>query len=88
MYGEYQLALQEAEEANNMILYLGGQYGPLEHNFLYSLALAANYKKVSPDLKKEYLKKIQENQKQLFILAESCPENFYHKYLLVDAELA
>ncbi|MBF3337526.1 AAA family ATPase [Leptospira borgpetersenii serovar Hardjo-bovis] len=88
MYGEYQLALQEAEEANKMILYLGGQYGPLEHNFLYSLALAANYKKVSPDLKKEYLKKIQENQKQLFILAESCPENFYHKYLLVDAELA
>ncbi|PJZ59107.1 protein kinase domain-containing protein [Leptospira barantonii] len=88
MYGENQLALQEAEEANGMILYLGGQYGPLEHNFLYSLALAANYKKVSPDLKKEYLKKIKENQKQLLSLAESCPENFYHKYLLVDAELA
>ncbi|EJP05308.1 protein kinase domain-containing protein [Leptospira interrogans] len=88
MYGEYQLALQEAEETNGMILYLGGQYGPFEYNFLYSLALAANYKKVSPDRKKESVKKIRENQKQLLVLAESCPENFYHKYLLVEAELA
>ncbi|TGK29505.1 GAF domain-containing protein [Leptospira gomenensis] len=88
MYGEYQLALQEAEEANGMILYLGGQYGPFEHNYLYSLTLAANYKKVTPDKKKEYLKKIKENQRQLLTLAESCPENFYHKYLLVEAELA
>ncbi|MBM9576412.1 AAA family ATPase, partial [Leptospira sp. 201903070] len=88
MYGEYQLALQESEEANGMILYLGGQYGPWEHNFLYSLTLAANYKKVTPDKKKEYLKKIRENQKQLLVLAESCPENFYHKHLLVEAELA
>lgn len=45
-------------------------------------------KKVSPDRKKELVKKIQENQKQLLVLAESCPENFYHKYLLVEAELA
>lgn len=57
MYGEYQLALQEAEETNGMILYLGGQYGPFEYNFLYSLALAANYKKFLQIVKRNRLKK-------------------------------
>ena len=34
----------------------------------------------------EYLQQLQENQKQMKIWADNCPENFLHKYLLIEAE--
>ncbi len=37
---------------------------------------------------RQYRKKLETNQKQMKIWADNCPENFLHKYLLVQAEIA
>jgi predicted ATPase/signal transduction histidine kinase len=52
-----------------------------EHNFFESLTLAAtNADDAGP--------RIRDNQKQLKTWATHCPENYQHKFVLVEAELA
>ena len=60
----------------------------VEHNFYYSLILAALYLKASKAEQYQYWKQLMENQKQLKSWADNCPGNFLHKYLLVEAEKA
>ncbi|EPG67815.1 protein kinase domain-containing protein [Leptospira wolffii] len=88
IYGESEAALKELEEAEGMLGFISGQIAVEEHGFLYSIALAANYKLSSHDQKVKYLERIKKNQQKLKLLAENAPENFEHKYLLVEAELA
>ncbi|MUG95649.1 AAA family ATPase [Scytonema sp. UIC 10036] len=38
--------------------------------------------------KAKYLEQLQKNQQQMKIWADNCPENFLHRYLLVEAEIA
>ncbi len=57
-------------------------------NFFQSMVLVRNFKEYSKDKKVKSIEVIKSNQKQLKILAENCPENYLHKYLLVEAELA
>jgi signal transduction histidine kinase len=72
--------------------YISGSYGNIlipEYYFYYSLTLAAVYRKSSSAFaRKKYKKTIIKNQKKMKIWAENCPENFLHKYLLVEAEMA
>jgi len=57
-----------------------------EHYFIKSLILAAIYKKSSIKVKNKILKKISSLQKVLKHWADNSPENFMHKYYLVEAE--
>ncbi|MEG3848838.1 AAA family ATPase [Microcoleus sp. herbarium19] len=90
LYGNYAEALSYAVElANNKKL--GWAIGTIivaEHNFYYSLTLTALYPQASEFDRQKYLRKLKANQKQMKIWADSCPENFEHKYLLVAAEMA
>ncbi|MEM9215217.1 MAG: ATP-binding protein [Cyanobacteria bacterium P01_F01_bin.150] len=55
--------------------------------FYYASLILLNVQShLSPAEQHEAWEKISANQKQLGIWAESCPENFLHKYLLVEAE--
>ncbi|MCP4138413.1 MAG: AAA family ATPase [bacterium] len=54
----------------------------------YSLTLAALYPAASSKNKKKYWKKISRNQEKTKKWAENCPENFIHKYYLIEAERA
>ncbi|HNI91206.1 MAG TPA: serine/threonine-protein kinase PknK, partial [Leptospiraceae bacterium] len=75
-------------ETEKMIPFINGINSVAEHNFYYSLILAAVYKDASKEDRIKYINQIKTNQKQMKIWAESCPENYLHKYLLVEAEIA
>ena len=65
-----------------------GSFQYYAHNFYYSLALLANLDRIDVPSKQRYLKIISANQKQMKLWAAHCPENFQHKYDLVEAERA
>ncbi|MBP9886782.1 MAG: AAA family ATPase [Leptospiraceae bacterium] len=65
-----------------------GLYAVSELNFYESLVLCALSSRVELNQKEEYIKHVKLNQKQMKEWTNSCPENFKHKYLLVEAELA
>ncbi|MBE9182081.1 GAF domain-containing protein, partial [Oculatella sp. LEGE 06141] len=51
-----------------------------------SLILVSHYFNVPEVERNDLLQQIDRNQAQLQLWSESCPENFLHKYLLVEAE--
>jgi predicted ATPase/GAF domain-containing protein/tRNA A-37 threonylcarbamoyl transferase component Bud32 len=82
-------------EAHNTAIeiekYISGSYGNIlipEYYFYYSLTLTAIYSKSSSFTRKKYNKILEKNQKKMKTWAENCQENFLHKYLLVEAEIA
>jgi predicted ATPase/GAF domain-containing protein/tRNA A-37 threonylcarbamoyl transferase component Bud32 len=87
-YNEFTKALLELEESAPMLANINGQYPVIEHNFCTSLALVQLYKTFSMEKRKEVLTKIKENQKVLKNLSKTSPENFLHKFLIIEAELA
>jgi predicted ATPase/class 3 adenylate cyclase/tRNA A-37 threonylcarbamoyl transferase component Bud32 len=88
LYEQPSEALQYILEAEKLLPYILGIVTEAEHNFYYSLSLVALYPDASESNKKHYWQKIIDNQKQMKIWADNCPENFLHKYLLVAAEVA
>ncbi|AFZ19145.1 hybrid sensor histidine kinase/response regulator [Allocoleopsis franciscana] len=59
-----------------------------EHNFYYSLALLAHYFYADSSEQEQYLVQVSSNQEKMKQWAEHAPENFQHKYELVEAEKA
>ncbi len=88
IYEQYQAAKNWAFSALELLNYLMGHISSSHHNFYYSLILTALYPAASKAEQKHYLETVAVNQKQMKIWAEQCPENFLHKYLLVEAEIA
>ncbi len=88
VYGKYEEALSIFEETKSMLAFVTGIVVVAEHNFYYTLALAALYPKAKSKKKKEYYTQIKVNINQMKIWAESCPENFLHKLHLQEAELS
>ncbi|MDH4199548.1 MAG: EAL domain-containing protein [Spirochaetia bacterium] len=87
---EYSTALEYIELS---IPYESGVFGmPVipEHNFFYSLILASlpdEQKSDSSNTKKSSLKKIYKNQRKLKTWARNSPENYGHKYFIIQGEL-
>jgi predicted ATPase/GAF domain-containing protein len=81
-------ALRYSLEAEKLLTWISAQYFVSDHNFYYSLILAVLYPAASPAKQQEYWEKLEQNQQQMQIWADNCPENFRHKYLLVAAEMA
>lgn len=86
LFGRFDEAIRHASEAEKLKPYIFGHFLTAEHNFYQSLALAAQCLTVSESEKKQYKKQIEANQQQMKKWADACPENFLHKYLLVEAE--
>ena len=63
-----------------------GQFSVADHNFYHSLILSRQLCE-NQHKHQDSLNTIIENQKQLHIWAENCPDNFLHKYKLVQAEI-
>ncbi len=59
-----------------------------EHYLYYSLILTALYPIARKEEQNEYWETLETNQQNMKIWADNCPENFLHKYLLVEAEIA
>ncbi|MCU0542721.1 MAG: AAA family ATPase [Oscillatoriaceae cyanobacterium Prado104] len=87
-YGNFKEALQLALEVEKQLSFITAAIPATEWNFFFSLVLAAVYPTASRSKQNEYLQKLDANQKQMKIWADNCPENFLHKYVLVQAEIA
>lgn len=88
LYRDYQGALACLTEAQTLLPHLQGMITSAVNNFYSSLVLAALYPTVDQAEQINYQAQIQANQKQMKIWADNCPQNFLHKYLLVEAEIA
>ncbi len=71
--------------------YIGASIGLITigvYNFYLSLILLAAYPQAETSKQQQYLLDVQENQENLSEWFANAPQNFHHKYLLVEAETA
>lgn len=88
IYNYYDQSLEKTKLAH---IYIGGVTGFIYvaiNNFIFSLSMLANYFKYSGRQKKICIRKVIKQQFQMKKWADHCPENFLHKYQLVEAEKA
>ncbi len=86
--GNYTRCIGIAKEMEKIIEIAIGTLHVAEFYFYYSLALTAGYNSVSAGKRRSHIRQLAKNQKKIRTWAKFCPENFLHKYLLVEAELA
>ncbi|MDI9640647.1 trifunctional serine/threonine-protein kinase/ATP-binding protein/sensor histidine kinase [Geitlerinema splendidum] len=87
-YGRYEEALKSAQGAEDLVGTIIGKYQVAAINFYQSIALAEYCRVHALGLDNSYIQKVKSNQAQLSLWAASCPENFAHKYDLVNALLS
>jgi predicted ATPase/serine phosphatase RsbU (regulator of sigma subunit) len=87
-YGDYEKALNQARESQETLVFVTGISVQAEYYLYYSLTLTALYPTASSSKQQEYWETLEGNQQKMKIWADNCPENFLHKYLLVEAEIA
>jgi predicted ATPase/signal transduction histidine kinase/tRNA A-37 threonylcarbamoyl transferase component Bud32 len=85
---EFDSARRIALEAEKLLNFILGQIPVVEHNFYLALSLTALYPSTSELQQEQYWNKLETLSKQMKIWADNCPENFLHKYLLMQAEMA
>ncbi|MDM8516495.1 AAA family ATPase [Desulfobacterales bacterium HSG16] len=88
LHGQTEKALASILEAKEVLDYIRGVVTTAEHNFYHSLILSSLYADATIEEQDNYLKTIKNNQKQMKTWKDACPENFFHKYILIKAELA
>ncbi|MEG4202415.1 ATP-binding sensor histidine kinase [Microcoleus sp. Pol7_A1] len=88
LYGNYAEGLNAAKLTEEMLPFTIGLANESEHYFYHSLILLNVILQASPIEKAEYYSKLAINQEKMKIWADNCPENYLHKYLLVEAEIA
>ncbi|MCP4701288.1 MAG: AAA family ATPase [Gammaproteobacteria bacterium] len=88
LYGKPSEALKCTEKAEALLGCIPGLFSQAEHNFYHSLILAALYPHVSAEEQKRCRLVLKTNQEQMKAWAHNCVENFKHKYLLAEAEIA
>jgi predicted ATPase/signal transduction histidine kinase len=81
-------ALKAARGAAELMVVVPGQLVNAVNNAIYSLALAAEYPGMAEAEREEARETLEKNQQRMLEWAESCPENFLHYYLLIEAERA
>ncbi|MBD2500033.1 trifunctional serine/threonine-protein kinase/ATP-binding protein/sensor histidine kinase [Anabaena azotica] len=88
IFEEYEIAIENAILVEKTHADSVGFLIYVVNNFYYSLAMTALCNQASPLQKKQYLKQVATNQKQMRKWARYAPCNFLHKYELVEAEKA
>ncbi len=87
LYGDFSRALECARLANQFIAAIQNLVQEADFVFYWSLSLVAACHRVRLDRQQEYSSQAKANLVRLQAWSELCPENFLHKYLLVEAEL-
>lgn len=88
LHGECDRALEFARQADTTIYAAVGLARVVEHTFYYALCLAAVYPQMSRAEQKKCGLQLQQQAKQLRHWAKDCPDNYEHKWRLVQAEIA
>ncbi|MBP0003917.1 MAG: AAA family ATPase [Cyanobacteria bacterium SBC] len=85
---EYEAALEMARLSEQYSGFLLGLMHTPVHNFYYSLILLAQCPTEDSIEQQQILDLVEANQKKLKVWALHAPENYQHKYVLVEAEKA
>ncbi|NBU97856.1 MAG: hypothetical protein EBS19_06540, partial [Spirochaetia bacterium] len=88
LYGEYEKGYKKLNEIENSIPILGSINSIAEYCFIHSLLLTRLFYSSDLETRSEFLDKLQDNQLKMKTWTLNCPENYYHKYLLIEAEIA
>ncbi|HBL60650.1 MAG TPA: hypothetical protein DDZ80_20015, partial [Cyanobacteria bacterium UBA8803] len=88
LYEDYKNAFNRSKESQETVIFVSGVPIQAEHYLYYSLSLTALYPTATSPEQQEYWKTVEINKQKLKLWAHNCPENFLHKYLLVEAEIA
>ncbi len=85
-YGDFTKAVEYAELAEKYVEGAEGIFINPVFYFHQSIALARVYTLVTVQQQSRYLNKLTANLEKLKKWAEHCPQNYQHKYLLIQAE--
>jgi GAF domain-containing protein len=88
MMAEYAKCLEIIDSIKDKVGAMHGLFTATEFNFYHSLSLSSMINDVDKATAGSYRKEIILNQLAMKEWSERCPENFLHKYLLVQAELS
>jgi len=88
LYGEYEEALKLAEELDQIIHVPIGTLLTVNHYFHYSLIMTGLLRQGEVKRARKFNAILRRNQRKMRTWAALCPENFKHKYDLVEAETA
>ncbi len=88
LFGNYQEAISYADQAQAYLKYSTHLLHVPEMLFYQSLAIAAGIDTLSQKERKKYWQVLRKNIRQMKKWADDCPENFLHKYFLMEAERA
>ena len=86
LFKRYNEALVTADKIRKYIPSIKGILHEPEFFFYHSLTITAVYDQMDSFRKIKYRRQLAAYQKQMKIWALNCPENFLHKYQLVEAE--
>ncbi|AFY53117.1 putative ATPase [Rivularia sp. PCC 7116] len=81
------LSLKHALEAEKLVLTMAGFVTSGEYHFYVPLTFLNCLPSMQKEQQKSYWEKIKSHEDKLKIWAEQCPQNFQHKYLLLQAEI-
>lgn len=88
LFGNYQEAIQFADQAEVYLKYSTHLLHVPELVFYQSLSITAGFDSLSLADRKKYQKVLRKHISQMEKWADDCPDNFLHKYLLMEAEQA
>ncbi len=88
LFHDYRKAYDLSLEIKKILPELFGLFMSAEFIFYHSLTLAALVPSADEEARSGYMSSIKSNQLRMKRWADRCGENFMHKYLLVEAELA
>jgi len=87
-FKQYERAIDYAIKAEENIDACAKYLPAPQHNFYSSLTFLANYHNSDPIKQQKLLQEVNKNQEIMKMWTGHCPENFQHKYDLVEAEKA
>lgn len=87
LYGHPQEALFHSNVSEEDLEVIQSLILRAAYNFYESLCIAAIYPTTPVEKQPEYWERLRRNQQQMHKWAESCPENFQHCDLLIQAEM-
>lgn len=88
IFNDFEEAYKNTQLANNYIDGVTGFVYVAIRNFYASLSILAILNSCPKNMQRKYIKDISKNQKKMKKWAKHCPDNFLHKYQLVEAEKA
>ncbi len=88
LYGHYEAALEELQDTGRDLGPLLGTFDAGRHPFYLALALAECCLQTEEGNAEKLRSELTRTRDELARLAQGCPQNYSHKLLLVDAEIA